>query len=82
MITTIQQDITKSTVKYIAHQCNCVTSTSAGVAFAIFNAFPYANIYKDRVFSRNSDGFRIDDLKDKPGTIQIIGNGQNQRDVE
>lgn len=61
-----------SKAQYIAHQCNCVTTDSAGIARAIFTAFPHANIYAER---KNSG------TKSKPGTIDICGNGDDERPV-
>ncbi len=75
MITTIQQDITKSKAKYIAHQCNCLTTGSSGVAAVIFSAFPYADVYQTRTQTSWKD------MRDQPGTIQIMGNGKDQRFV-
>ena len=53
--------------QYIAHQCNCVTDRSAGVAASIFKAFPWSDIYSQRT------------EHSKPGTIEIRGNGKDQR---
>jgi hypothetical protein len=52
--------------KYIVHQTNCMSNGAAsGIAWSIFQAFPYADIYKNR----------IDD--DHPGSIIVCGNGQD-----
>lgn len=64
MIPIINQSLLEANTKYIAHQCNCITSHSAGIAKAIFDKFPYANTYKDR----------INGLVDKQGTVHITGN--------
>jgi O-acetyl-ADP-ribose deacetylase (regulator of RNase III) len=53
--------------KFIVHACNCVTQRSAGIAKAIFDKFPYANTYATRT------------EPNVPATIQIMGNGQDQR---
>lgn len=53
--------------KYIAHQCNCVTNKSAGLAKSVFSRFPYADIYSGRT------------AHGKPGTIIVKGNGKNNR---
>ena len=60
-------DLLESDAQYICHQCNCITTRSAGTAFDIFNKFPYANIYKNRK------------EWDTVGTIKICGNGKDQR---
>jgi O-acetyl-ADP-ribose deacetylase (regulator of RNase III) len=63
----ISGDLLESDAKYICHQCNCITTHSAGIAFYIFDKFPYANIYKNRK------------EWDVPGTIEICGDGKDQR---
>ena len=54
----------------IAHQCNCVSEGASGIAGAIFDKFPYSDVYSDRT------------EPSKPGTIKICGNwGQPDRYV-
>lgn len=77
MIEIITGDLLEAKEKYIAHQCNCLTQNSAGTAKAIFDKFPYANTYERRV--RLPDG--TNSIIDTPGTIIIMGNGQDQRFV-
>jgi hypothetical protein len=48
-------------ISYCAHQCNCVTVRARGLAEAIFDTFPSADIYKDR------------NEPDLAGTIKIRG---------
>lgn len=55
--------------KYIAHQANAVTNYCSGLAFYIFEKYPYSDIYKNRF------------LADEPGSIKICGNGEEQRYV-
>jgi len=47
---------------YVAHQCNCVSVGSKGLAKALFDVYPYANTDKDR--TKPSD----------PGTVVVCGN--------
>ena len=68
----IFDSITNATEKYIAHICNLVTSHSAGTAKEIFDQYPYANTYQFR--SGPCD-------KELLGTIDILGNGIDQRFV-
>ena len=68
MIPIINQSLLEANTKYIAHQCNCITSHSAGIAKAIFDKYPYANTYKDR---RGTI--------DNQGTVHVLGNGDEQR---
>jgi O-acetyl-ADP-ribose deacetylase (regulator of RNase III) len=69
MIEILTGDLLEAKEKYIAHQCNCLTQNSAGTAKAIFDKFPYSNTYAGRT------------EPDVPATIQILGNGQDQRFV-
>jgi O-acetyl-ADP-ribose deacetylase (regulator of RNase III) len=66
---TINKSLIEADTKYILHQCNCVTKDSAGIAKAIFTAFPWANTYSKRI------------KHSKQGTIDILGNGLDQRYV-
>jgi O-acetyl-ADP-ribose deacetylase (regulator of RNase III) len=52
-------DLLESDAQYIVHQCNCVSSSSAGIAKFIFNKYPDSNIYKTRTEPST------------PGTIQV-----------
>lgn len=62
MIQTINKSLLEADTKYIAHQCNCTTTHSAGIAKAIFDRYPWANTYKNRK------------LASVQGTIDIIEN--------
>ena len=77
MIEIVKGDLLDSKEKYIAHQCNCLTQDSAGAAKAIFDKYPYANTYARRV--RLADGTNTN--VDVPGTLAVMGNGQDQRYV-
>lgn len=49
MIEIIEGDLLNATEKYICHQTNCLSQGSAaGIARAIFDRFPYADIYHDQ----------------------------------
>jgi O-acetyl-ADP-ribose deacetylase (regulator of RNase III) len=61
------ENILHSDYQYIAHQCNCVSKNSAGLAKSIFEKYPYSNIYQNR------------EKNDSPGNIIISGNGDDQR---
>lgn len=65
----VNDNILNAKTKYIAHACNCISTTSAGLAKDIFNKYPYANIYTNRT------------SQDEPGTIKICGDGINDRFV-
>jgi O-acetyl-ADP-ribose deacetylase (regulator of RNase III) len=67
--TIVDGDLFSATQKYICHQCNCVTNKAAHLAFDMFERFPYADVYSKRV------------THSQPGTIEVRGNGQDQRFV-
>jgi O-acetyl-ADP-ribose deacetylase (regulator of RNase III) len=69
MIEIVTGDLLDSKEKYIAHQCNCLTQKSAGTAKAIFDKYPHANTYADRVDP------------DILGSIKILGDGIEDRFV-
>lgn len=64
----INGNLLDATEQYIVHQTNTVSRGASGLAKAIFDRFPYANIYDGSVE-------RI------PGDVIIRGNGQDQRYV-
>lgn len=65
-------NLLESDAQYIVHQSNCVTNKAKHLAESVFNAFPYANIYKPRLQGN---------YRDKPGTIIVRGNGTDKRFV-
>ena len=68
MIEIVTGDLLEAKEKYIAHQCNCISAGgAAGIARAIFDKWPYADCYADRKETS------------APGTIDIRGNGADQR---
>jgi O-acetyl-ADP-ribose deacetylase (regulator of RNase III) len=70
MIEIITGDLLDAKEKYILHQTNCVSNSgAAGIAAAIFEKYPYADCYKDRL------------EPSKPGTIDIRGDGKENRFV-
>ncbi len=77
MIKTITGDLLEAKEKYIVHQTNCVTARGGGLANFLFQKFPYANIYA----TRTKEDCDVATLRDKPGSIIISGNGQDQRYV-
>jgi len=69
MITIIQGNLLEAKEKFLVHQCNCTSHFAAGIAASIFEKFPYANVYANRM------------EEDIPGDIIICGNGKDQRYV-
>lgn len=72
MFKIIEGSLLEANESYICHQTNCVTTKAAGLAAAIFNRFEYANCYSERSEKTKPD---------MPGTINICGNGTNERYV-
>lgn len=69
IISIIQGNLLDAQETYIAHQCNCLTIKSAGIALDIFNKYPYSNDYAKRKSPST------------PGTIMVHGDGVDQRYV-
>lgn len=67
MLTVLTGNILSSKEQYVAHQCNCVTSYAKGLAEIIFKKWSYADCYSIRWEN------------DKPGTIEIRGDGKENR---
>ncbi len=64
MLKVVTGNILSSEEQYIAHQCNCVTTSSAGLAKIIFTKWTHAECYYIRW------------ANDKPGTIEVRGDGK------
>lgn len=71
----IEGDIFSSDTKYLVHQCNCVSQGAAGIAAAIFEKFPYSDIYSCRPNRVNISNLG----PESPGSIIIKGDGNTQR---
>jgi len=48
MLKSIKGSLLDSDCRYIANQCNCYPWRGAGLAMAIFKAFPWADVYSSR----------------------------------
>ena len=73
MIEIITGDLLEAKEKYIAHQTNCIsTGGAAGIARIIFDKWPYADCYIGR---------KETSTPSTPGTIDIRGNGIEQRRI-
>ncbi len=68
MLEIIAGSLLESECQYIAHQCNCHSTRSAGLATTVFKAFPWADVYSDRR-QRGNDAALF-------GSITIHGNAQ------
>jgi len=67
MIEIVTSNLLDAKEKYICHICNCVSHSAAGVAKQLFLKYPYSNDYVNRKSVTT------------PGTINIKGNGKDQR---
>ena len=70
----------------ICHQTNCVTTgDAAGLAAALFEKFPYSDIYKNRLaphpMFREAVGATGPAVLVQPGTIVVCGDGIMERRV-
>lgn len=72
-INVVEKDLLEASEDYIAHQCNCVTNQSKYIAQQIFDKYPYSNTYKKRTVDKKTHHC--------PGTIDINGNGKDERYV-
>lgn len=68
----IEGNLLDSSEQYIAHQCNCLTIHSAGIAHNIFKTFPWANIYIERKSKKATHHL---------GEIHVRGDGKEKRFV-
>lgn len=68
MLKVVYKNILEAEEQYIAHQTNVSSSNYSGVAKAIFEAYPWSNNYNTKRF-------------DRLGSIDIFGNGNEQRYV-
>jgi len=66
MLKIITGDLFESTETFLCHQCNCVTTRSAHLAKAVFNKYPYSDVYTDRK------------IHDVPGTVSLTGTGDQR----
>jgi O-acetyl-ADP-ribose deacetylase (regulator of RNase III) len=64
-------DITAATEEYIVHQCNCQSTSGAGLAATIIKTFPYADPYSNRRPNPKSPSRCLPADESKPGTIQV-----------
>lgn len=75
----INGDLLEAKERYLCHQCNCLTTRKAGLAYAIFNRFPYADVYSPRKYLHCAPRNLIEGQE--PGKIIVCGNGKDQRYV-
>lgn len=69
MLKIVTGDLFEATEGYLCHQCNCVTNRAAHLAKAVFDRFPYADVYTGRK------------IHDNPGTVRLCGEGDQRRVV-
>jgi hypothetical protein len=69
MFKIVTGDLMAATEMYICHQCNCISTRSAHLAYTMFKHYPHADIYSGRK------------KPNQPGTIKICGDGEKERFV-
>ncbi len=68
-------DLLDAPEKYLVHQCNCLGRNAGGLARVMFDRFPWSDVYAER------EGQKLPLAHQQPGSIQICGNGADQRFV-
>lgn len=89
MLKIIEGDLFTTDAKYLIHQCNCVTTKAAHLAYNVFKNYPWADVYSCRdpeiqklaIENNESSEANFEYYKDKPGDIIIRGDGKDQRYV-
>lgn len=66
----VDGDLLDAKEQYLVHQCNCVTIRGAHLSANVFNRFPHANIYFERLKSSK---------KDQPGKIIVRGSPDDNK---
>jgi O-acetyl-ADP-ribose deacetylase (regulator of RNase III) len=64
--------------KYIVHQTNCISSSSAGLALALFDKYPWADVYHERAIGNYTHipgniYIRKDPNRTRPFIINAMG---------
>lgn len=59
-LTIVNGDLLYADETYLCHQCNCVTKRAAHLAWSVFDRYPYADTYEDRI------------KPSEPGTISLM----------
>jgi hypothetical protein len=79
-VTILYDDICKVDTQYIAYQCDCISKKPSGIAQQICFAFPWANIYRERV---GVSPLKIQDLPtdQQPAQVHVRGDGRDKRYV-
>lgn len=73
----IKGDITESDCRYLAHQCNCITVKSLGLAKTIADKWPWADVYSKRVIGARKATIN----PSTPGTIDLITNEDENKTI-
>jgi len=76
MLEIIKGNLLEAKEQYICHQANCVSKGAGGLAYHLFNKYPYSNVYLKREIPNTHKT-----IPDVPGTIKICGDGIDQRYV-
>jgi O-acetyl-ADP-ribose deacetylase (regulator of RNase III) len=73
VIEIVSGDLLEAKEQYIAHQANCVSTTWSGIAKSIFDKYPYANTYQNRVIPHQLGTISIHGDVDERKIINMYG---------
>jgi len=73
VVVLLKKNILEAKQKYIAHQCNCLTTTGKGLSKEIFKKYPFANIYCQRKYRTPGNIIICSSDSDKKIIINILG---------
>lgn len=76
-----EQNLLSATEDYIVQQNCCTGCRPHGLSQVLVTAFPYANPYCNRKPMKKGGNTAIEQDRDTPGTVKILGNGIEQRYV-
>ena len=80
IIKVIDKNLLEADEEYVAHQCNCLTVTSHGLAKTIADIYPWADVYRCRQPS-GTRNCAIEKDREKPGTIKIIESPKGEKKI-
>ena len=71
MYTVVRGDLLKTSCPILVQQSNCLTVRGKGLSSSISKAFPYADLYAQRV-SLGGKNLATEETRGRPGTIEIL----------
>ncbi len=84
MIYVVKGDLLEATEEAICHQCNCITTSSIGLADLIFKKWPESNTYINRTGPHKPGSISVHSINDRQYIVnfyaQIYPGGPNIND--